>query len=241
MELLKVKAVNKLSKAKVYDLTVQQNHNFYIGKSSILTHNCDYFSAPAQAIFRSMMEEFSDHTRYIGTCNYKDRIIEPLQSRFQSFEIKQLDVKQITLRIKHIIECEKITVSNNQDIVDLIKNCYPDVRKTINTLQKFTIDNVFKLDEKEILSDSYKSKLISSLKNKDSFESIRTMIVNSTINDYTILYKLLFDSVDEYCLDKTKKANILLNISEYMYRNSFVTDKEINFSACVIKIQELCK
>ena len=82
MQKLKVKNIKKLNeKQNVYDLTVQENHNFFIGKNQILTHNCDYMSTNAQAALRNLMETYSQHTRFILTCNYVEKIIEPLISR----------------------------------------------------------------------------------------------------------------------------------------------------------------
>lgn len=199
----------------------------------------DYLSPNAQAIMRGVMEEFYQHTRFLATCNYPDRIIDPLKSRFQSFEIKPLDAEQIKLYIQRIVNEEKIQVKNSSDIEVLVKSCYPDIRKTINTLQKCTSpDKIFELKESEILDDVYKSKILTMLKEKSKFEDIREVVINAPIPDFALLYRLLFDNVKEF-IPESKHSNAMVFIAEYMYRSGFVVDKEINFSACLLRLKEL--
>lgn len=205
----------------------------------ILYDEADYLSPQAQAILRSTIEEFYQHTRFVFTCNYVDRIIDPLKSRFQSFEIKSMEMDQIKAYVLNILQKENVTIARQLDIDNLIKSCYPDIRKTINTLQKCTSpEKVFELKEAEILDDVYKSKIINLLKTKAAFEEIRTVVINATIPDYSLLYKLLFDNVNDF-IPEQKRANAMVFIAEYLYRSGFVVDKEINFSACILKLKEL--
>lgn len=234
---LKIKSIKKIDeKRQVYDLNVSVNHNFFIGNNEkILTHNCDYLGQNAQAILRNMIEEFYDNTRFIFTCNYPQKIMEALQSRMQSYEVRPPNIEDIETRMKKILEKEEIKFKE-QDLKDLVKNCFPDIRKTINTLQRFSIDGELKVEKNEILGDAYKSEIINMIKKNKPFEEIRTVIINSSNVDYTLMFRMLFDSVDEYCNVKDKKSNMLLDIAEHLYRDTTIVDKEINLSACVLKI-----
>lgn len=193
----------------------------------------DYISLNAQSVLRNLIESSSDTARFIFTCNYPEKLMEPLRSRFQMFEVKPPELESLEDRAKLILDKEEVKY-NDKDIKTIVKNCYPDIRKLIQTLQQNNLDGELSLKVGGIVSDTYKSELIDMLKKKDSFEHIRGLLVNVNAIEFTTLYKLLFESVDEYA--KKNKVQILLDISEHMYRDSFVVDKEINLSACILKI-----
>lgn len=193
----------------------------------------DYISLNAQSVLRNLIESSSDTARFIFTCNYPEKLMEPLRSRFQMFEVKPPELESLEDRAKLILDKEEVKY-NDKDIKTIVKNCYPDIRKLIQTLQQNNLDGELSLKVGGIVSDTYKSELIDMLKKKDSFEHIRGLLVNVNAIEFTTLYKLLFESVDEY--SKKNKVQILLDISEHMYRDSFVVDKEINLSACILKI-----
>lgn len=233
MKKLKIKSIKKIGKRNVFDLNVSLTHNFFITEKEILTHNCDYVSLNAQSVLRNLIESSSDTARFIFTCNYPEKLMEPLRSRFQMFEVKPPELESLEDRAKLILDKEEVKY-NDKDIKTIVKNCYPDIRKLIQTLQQNNLDGELSLKVGGIVSDTYKSELIDMLKKKDSFEHIRGLLVNVNAIEFTTLYKLLFESVDEYA--KKNKVQILLDISEHMYRDSFVVDKEINLSACILKI-----
>lgn len=196
----------------------------------------DYFTQNAQAVLRNMIESAYSNARFIVTLNYPNKIIEPLHSRFQAWEVKPIKSDSIRKRMCGILEREKIEY-DEQDVVNIIKTCYPDVRKTIQMIQQFSIDGKLIVGERELINDDYKLKLIKMLKERENFDKIREFIINNSTIDYTVIYKMLFDSVDEYC-DNDNKSDILLDIAEHLYRDKDVVDKEINLSACIIKIQK---
>jgi len=193
----------------------------------------DYISLNAQSVLRNLIESSSDTARFIFTCNYPEKLMEPLRSRFQMFEVKPPDIEMLEERAKLILGKEEIQF-NDKDVKTIVKNSYPDIRKLIQSLQQNSLDGKLELGVGGIVSDTYKSELIDMLKKKSSFENIRQLLVNVNAIEFTTLYKLLFESVDEYA--KKNKVQILLDISEHMYRDSFCVDKEINLSACILKI-----
>ena len=107
IKILSIKKTNRI--AKVYDISVERNHNFFIGDTQTLTHNCDYVTINGQAALRNLMETFSSHARFILTCNYVDRIIPAIQSRCQVFQIIPPNKKDVAERIVKILINESIT------------------------------------------------------------------------------------------------------------------------------------
>ena len=241
MEKLKIKNITKLrDKKHVYDLTVDENHNFFVGSSQVLTSNCDGLSIDAQRALRNTMEEFAGITRFILTANYKYRIIPALQSRCQSFDL----TPPVDLAIKRCVSIliqEKITVPADQKtkLVEFIKGTYPDLRKCINELQKFSTSGTLALNDTknnkvlELIFAEVKRKNVTALR-KALIESEHTF--NS---DYVLLLRNLFNYVDENEANQDLKRFYLLAISEYIYRSSFVVDQEINCYACLIQLSDI--
>jgi DNA polymerase III delta prime subunit len=195
----------------------------------------DYFTLNAQAILRNLIEAFSDNTRFIVTCNYPKKIMDALQSRFQSYQIKPNDLDQIIKRLKLILEKEEVEY-DIKDVEDIAKTCFPDMRKAIGTIEGLSFNKKLVVNESEILSEEYKDKMIEMIKENKKFEDIRSLIINSPNIDYSLAFKMLFDNVEKYCREKKNISLILIDIAEHMYRDAFVVDKEINFSACILKI-----
>jgi len=195
----------------------------------------DYFSPSAQAILRNMIESSYKNARFVVTLNYPERIIPALHSRFQVEEVKPINIEKIEKRMIGILNAEKVEFEE-QDVKDIVKNCYPDMRKMIQTLQQYSIDGVLQINSSSVISDSYKSSLINMLKKNEKFEKIREMVINSSTIDYVMVYKILFNSIDEYCKNKDNKSDMLLDIAEHLYRDASIVDKEINLSACILKL-----
>ena len=120
LQKIKVKSIKKLDYAnQVYDLSVEKNRNFFIGNTEILTHNCDYMTPNGQAALRNLMETFSATTRFILTCNYVEKIIDPIQSRCQTFAITPPSKKDVAIRVDNILKNEKVAY-NQSDLVTII-------------------------------------------------------------------------------------------------------------------------
>ena len=206
----------------------------------IILDECDGLSIDAQRALRNTMEEFAGITRFILTANYKYKIIPALQSRCQSFDLTpplDLAVK----RCANILKQENITIPEDQKIklVEFIKGTYPDVRKCINELQKFSSTGTL------VLNDTKNNKVLELIFKeikKRNVEMLRKALIESehTFNsDYTSLLRNLFNFVDETETNLDYKRLYLLTISEYLYRDSFVVDKEINCYACLIQLSEI--
>jgi DNA polymerase III delta prime subunit len=206
----------------------------------IILDECDGLSIDAQRALRNTMEEFAGITRFILTANYKYKIIPALQSRCQSFDLTpplDLAVK----RCASILKQESIIVPDDQRVklVEFIKGTYPDLRKCINELQKFSSSGTL------VLNDTKNNKVLDLIfkeVKKKNVEILRKALIESehTFNsDYTSLLRNLFNHVDETETNPDLKRFYLLTISEYLYRDSFVIDKEINCYACLIQLSEI--
>lgn len=232
---LKIINVKKLeNKQKVYDLTVNKNHNFFIGNKDILTHNCTHILQASQVMLLNMMETYSINTRFILTGNYPERLIEPLRSRCQEFDLEPPSKKVIAKHIDNILNIENIK-HTPEDVVNIIKKFYPDFRRIINACQKYTVNNEIRLDSSITISDDYKDRILNELKKPKSsaFNIIRQTLADADLNDYTDLYRFLYDSIDEYT-ENTGMVTII--IEEYKYHSLSRLDQELCFMACVAKI-----
>jgi DNA polymerase III delta prime subunit len=203
----------------------------------IILDEFDYMTPNAQAILRNLMETFSKHCRFILTCNYVEKVIEPIQSRCQTFQIVPPTKKDVAVQISKILQSEGVKFEI-KDLVPIIDSAYPDIRKIINTCQLNSIKGELKLDVQNLLENDYKTKIIDILKSKDDkrnkYMKLRQTLIDSRATDFTDLYTLLYDKVEEYAEGKT--ANVILEISDGQ-RNAFLSiDKEIPTAATLIKI-----
>lgn len=202
----------------------------------IILDEADFLTPSSQAALRNIMETYSRTTRFILTCNYSERIIEPIQSRCQVFHIKPLSKKDIAVKISYILKNEEVKFKN-EDIVTIVNSYYPDIRKCINYSQQSSLNGELNLDKQTLIHQDYKLKLLEFLQSgskADSFKNIRQLLADNQIQDFNDLYKFLYDTIDDYA--KGHIAQVLLIISEYQYKDSFVVDKEINIMAMVVGI-----
>ena len=202
----------------------------------IILDECDYITPNAQAALRNLMETFSKHCRFILTCNFVERIIDPIQSRCQSFQIIPPDRKQVAVHMSNILQSESIT-SDNKDIVTLVNGGYPDIRRVINSAQRQVVDNKLVIDEAMITQNDYKLSLLEILKTQDkknSFKNIRQLIADSKVTDFSDLFRLLFDTIDDW--GRGHIAECILLLSQYQQSDAVVVDKEINIMAMFTEI-----
>ena len=202
----------------------------------IILDEADYITPASQAALRNLMETFSKHCRFILTCNYVERIIDPIQSRCQSFQIIPPDRKQVAVHMSNILQSESIT-SDNKDIVTLVNGGYPDIRRVINSAQRQVVDNKLVIDEAMITQNDYKLSLLEILKTQDkknSFKNIRQLIADSKVTDFSDLFRLLFDTIDDW--GKGHIAECILLLSQYQQSDAVVVDKEINIMAMFTEI-----
>lgn len=198
----------------------------------------------AQRILRNVMEEYSDSTRFVLTSNYLNKIIEPIKSRCLLFKLIP-EENAILSRCVEILIKEKIKIEDSQKrlLPKFVKDRYPDLRRTINDLQKFSASGELQILEENI-SSNFADSLFKKLLDKESVLNLRKIVIeNEKIfnNDYQQLMKSLFDLVYASSLPEIKKKMVLLDLGEHMYRDNFVLDHEINFYCCLIAMENSLK
>ena len=197
----------------------------------VILDEADFLTIQAQASLRNIIETFSRTTRFIMTCNFVERIIDPLQSRCHVLKIVPPTKKDVAKHLAGILDQESISFEIN-DLVPLVNQYYPDLRKCINTIQLSTQDNVLKLDQSILVSSNYIDKVINALSegskyNKiDCYNDIRQIIADANVDDFDELFKSLYERAGEYLPNKEGTAAILIN--EHQYKANFRIDKEIN-------------
>ena len=193
-----------------------------------------------QVILLNMMETYSLTTRFILTGNYAERLIEPLRSRCQEFDLSPPSKKVVAQHISVILDKEDIKYEVS-DLVTLVNKFYPDFRKIINNCQKYTVDGTLTLDNSVNSTDDYQVKVLDELKKPSvkSFNLIRQIIANAEVESFESLYKFLYNKLSEYA--NGNEGTIICTLEEHMYHAHFVLDKEINIMACIGKILETIK
>jgi DNA polymerase III delta prime subunit len=197
----------------------------------VILDEADYLNPnSAQPALRNLMETFSVHCRFILTCNYVEKIIDPLQSRCQTYKIIPPSKKEVAVHAKNILDKENIKF-NLDDLALIVTAGYPDLRKVINDLQRQCIDSELKVDKQGLLNNEFKLLFIESLKNRDDIRTIRKLVANNNFTDFTELFRLMYDEVENFADDKIAEA--IAEISNGLYQDILVPDKEINFIATI--------
>jgi DNA polymerase III delta prime subunit len=207
----------------------------------IILDECDYITPNAQAALRNLMETFSRHCRFILTCNYVERIIDPIQSRCQSFQIVPPSKTEVAQRLNQILEEEEVNFEL-EDLKILINSGYPDIRRVINSAQRNVVNGILKLDISSIIQNDYKLKLLEILKSQskpNAFKNIRQLLADNKVTDFADLFRLLYDEVDGYGTGHI--AECILIIAKYELSDSQVVDKEINAMAMIIELLGVIK
>ena len=206
----------------------------------IILDEADYLTSNGQAALRNVMETFSKHCRFILTCNYVEKIVEPIQSRCQTFQIVPPTKKDVAIQISKILTSENVKFEP-RDLVPIIDAGYPDIRKVINTCQLNSHKGELKVDVQNLLENDYKMKILDILKSKDDLRNrymkLRQTLIDSRVTDFTELFSLLYDKVDEYAPNNT--ANVILALSQGQTNHFHSIDKEIAMAACLIEINSL--
>ena len=212
----------------------------------IILDECDYITPNAQAALRNLMETFSKHTRFILTCNYVERIIDPIQSRCQPFQIVPPSRKEVAVHLNSILKEETVTFEMD-DVATLVNGGYPDIRRVINFAQRQVVDGKLSIDQNNLVAvdlnvNVFSSQIINVLKTqskKDAFVTIRKMLADNQISDFADLFRLLYDEVDDY--GKGHIAECILTVAKYQLSDAQVVDKEINAMAMLIELLGVIK
>jgi len=204
----------------------------------IILDECDYLTPNAQAALRNLMETFSKHCRFILTCNYVERIIDPIQSRCQSYKVVPPSKKEVAQQMVGILNQENCTFELD-DVAMIVNAGYPDIRRVINSAQRQIVDGKLKIDTTSVIQNNYKLQLLEMLSSNAKLNDIRKLIADNSISDYSEIYRLLYDEVDNY--GKGKQAECIMNIAEAQFQDVNVVDKEINFMSLIIRLLRLLK
>ena len=200
----------------------------------VILDEADYLNVnSAQPALRNLMETFSAHCRFILTCNYVEKIIDPIQSRCQTYKIVPPSKKEVAVHAKNILEKENISFDLD-DLALVVTAGYPDLRKVINELQRMSINGKLSVDKDGMIHNEFKIQFLDAIRNGESIGTIRKMVADSNFTEYTELYRLLYDEVESFGVDKMPE--ILADISKGSYQDVLVVDKEINFIATVSNI-----
>jgi len=211
----------------------------------VILDECDFMSVNAQAALRNLMESYSAHCKFILTCNYKEKVIDPLQSRCQDYELIPPNRSEVGKHCVKILESESVEY-DVETIATIIDACYPDIRRVINYLQKQSIDGNLNSNLEELQDSDYKLKLIEllgnkSLNKKDAFVSIRKLLMKNKVRDFTPLFSLLYDRLDKLTNENGKKAELILLLARYQNMDSMAVDKEINIMAMFVEMLGVLK
>ena len=202
----------------------------------IILDEADGLTPNGQSALRNIMETYSRGTRFILTCNYVERIIEPIQSRCQIFNVKPPSKRNVAGKLAHILTSEGIKYAN-EDVATIVTSCYPDIRKCINYAQQQVLDGELKLDKQTIVNQDYKLQLLEHLKNgtkAESFKNIRQLLADYEVNDFTDLYRFLYDEIDTFAVGHIAQSMLL--IAEAQFKDASVIDKEINIMSLIIQL-----
>jgi replication factor C small subunit len=204
----------------------------------VILDEADFITIQGQAALRNVIETYSRTTRFILTCNYIERIIDPLQSRCQVLKIVPPSKQEIAYHIMGIFKQEEVDCSAD-DLKLVINQYYPDIRKMLNTLQMSVVDNEISVDKSILVSSNYKIKILTELMkpSQKSFNNIRQIIADAGVSDFEDMFRYLYDNVEKYA--PLSVGEVVIYIEEYQYHSNFRIDKEINTMALISRILSL--
>ena len=204
----------------------------------VILDESDFLTQPAQAALRNLIEEYSITTRFVLTCNYIERLIEPLQSRCEIHLLKPPTKSAVAKHIcTNILDVEGVTYEIS-DVAKVINELYPDVRSIIKVLQSNVKDSKLTITT---LDDNWCKQLIQILikRDKNAWYQIRQLVADSQVDDFQTAFRYMFEHLSEFSYGHDAELSIILD--DFIWRSSVVPDKEINFAAAVAKILDTNK
>ena len=213
------------------------------GRKVIILDEADYLTPNAQAILRAGIEEFASNCSFIFTCNFKNRIIDPIHSRCSCIDVKPNGSKakmaaQFFKRVEYILKEENITY-DKEVVAAVVTKYFPDNRRVLNELQRYGVSGTIDKGILAAVSDIQMTELINSLKVKN-FADARKWVTNNLDNDPSRIFRKLYDSLYE-TLKPNSVPQLVLILAKYQYQAAFVADHEINLIACLTEIMVECE
>jgi len=204
----------------------------------VILDEADFITIQGQAALRNVIETYSRTTRFILTCNFVERIIDPLQSRCQVLKIVPPSKNDIAKHVFNILKQEETEIEL-EDLKLVVNQFYPDVRKILNTLQMGAKDGQIVVDKTILVSSNYKNQILNELckPSQKSFNNIRQIIADAGVSDFEDLFRFLYDNVEKYA--PLSIGEVVIYIEEYQYHSNFRIDKEINTMALISRILSL--
>lgn len=197
----------------------------------------DRITPHAQDALKYIMDKTKKITRFLFTANTIERVSDAIKSRCQKFEVIPPSMKEVGMRAVEILKKENIKYKL-EDVAIFVKKNYPDIRGVINDLQLYSKNSELKINEEELINSDFKLKFLEILKKNEQkntkFKLLRQHIIDNHISDYSIMYRFLYDNIDDYA--KGEIAKTILIIAEGLNNDTFSPDREINFMSTIIKL-----
>ena len=201
----------------------------------ILLDEADHISPEGQAALRGVMEQYHASVRFVLTCNYPNMIIPALHSRCQGFHIEQLDQTDFTVRVGEILQDNEIKF--DIDTLDaMVRANYPDLRKTINTVQMCVVDKTLVKPDDEGASAEWRMQMVELFKAKQIAEARKLIVAKARTDEYNDIYTWLYRNIDLYTEGDDQYDEVVLAIRNGLVKHTQVADIEINLSATMIEI-----
>ena len=214
------------------------------GSKVVILDEADYLNPQStQPALRGFIEEFHRNCRFIFTCNFKNRIIEPLHSRCSVIEFKIngnkiMLAEQFMERVDQILKAEKIGFEDAV-VAELIMNHFPDWRRVLNELQRYSVSGTIDTGILVNIAEVNLTELMSHLKKKE-FTKMRKWVVDNIDNDPVKVFRKIYEKLYDY-MKPESIPNAVIILGEYQYKSAFVADQEVNLLACLTEIMAQCK
>ena len=225
---------------KSYASTVSLNGK----RKFVILDEADYLNPQStQPALRNFMEEYSKNCGFILTCNFKNRIIQPLHSRCSVIDFKingdapKLAHKFMT-RVESILKEEQVPYDKNT-LVELITKYFPDYRRILNELQRYSVSGKIDSGILTNLTDENFKNLIKCLKDKN-FTDMRKWVATNLDNEPVVLFRTIYDNAS-FVMEKSSIPQLVLTLADYQYKSAFVADQEINMVACLTQLMAECE
>ncbi len=214
------------------------------GQKTVILDEADYLNpSSTQPALRGFIEEFHRNCRFIFTCNYKNRIIEPLHSRCSVIEFKingnkAILASQFMTRLEGVLKTEDIGFEE-EVVAELIMKHFPDFRRVLNELQRYSVSGVIDSGILVNIAEVNMKELMNHLKKKE-FTQVRKWVVDNIDNDPVKVFRRIYETLYQYMKPNSIPAAVLV-LGKYQYYSAFVADSEVNLLACLTEIMSECE